>query len=116
MSVNLPFFKLFPNDFMMRIRNLNNEEIGVYTLIVVQMWDSGPMSKDAIESYVGDVPTKVLARFPVNPGGNHYCDWLEDLREKAEKLYKAHSDGGRKTAATRYGVDGGKLRHVPEVA
>lgn len=108
----MPYFKLFPNDFHMRIRNLSNEEVGVYTLIVLQMWDSGPMTLEAIESYIGTIPPKVLVRFPVNPGGKHFCDWLEELREQAEKLYRSHADRGKQGAAVRYGVDGGKLRHA----
>jgi hypothetical protein len=103
MSTKLPFFKLFPNDYLMRIRNLSNEEVGIYTLIVLQMWDSGPMSPEAIESYVGEVPKKVLVRFPVNGGGNHFCDWLEDMRDKADKAHKANVEFGKQGAASRWG-------------
>jgi uncharacterized protein YdaU (DUF1376 family) len=104
-SVKLPYFKLFPNDYFTRIRGLNNEEIGAYTVIVLQMWDSGPMSPEAVQSYVGDMPAKVLARFPINAGGNHYCPWLEDMREETEKLRKSFAVRGKKGADSRWGAE-----------
>lgn len=107
MSVKLPYFKMFPNDYFTRIRGLNNEEIGVYTQIILQMWDSGPMSLNAIKSYVGDdVPTKVLARFPVNAAGNHFCPWLEDMREETEKLRRSYTARGKKGSDSRWGESG----------
>lgn len=109
MSVKLPYFKMFPNDYFTRIRGLNNEEIGVYTQIVLQMWDTGPMSLDAIKAYVGDVPTKVLVRFPINGGDNHFCPWLEDMREETEKLRQSYTARGKKGSESRWGADSGAV-------
>jgi len=94
---------MFPNDYFTRIRGLNNEEIGVYTQIILQMWDSGPLTLEAIKSYVSEVPAKVLVRFPVNDGGSHYCPWLEDMREETEKLRKSYTARGKKGSESRWG-------------
>jgi uncharacterized protein YdaU (DUF1376 family) len=108
-TIDLPWFQFYANDFLAQTRRLTNEEVGIYTILMAATWLNGPMSLEAINSWVGDGYQAVLSRFfKADANGDLYHPKLEELRKGAFETAQKNRERTEKASSARWKKGGGR--------
>ncbi len=105
--MKLPYFNLYPTDFLVGTASMNCTEKGAYISLLCYQWDKGfvPESIKEIASIAGCsqlVCTRVISKKFKKIGNGFKNQRLERERQLAIKSYRQKCDSGRKGAESRW--------------
>lgn len=105
---NAPAFQFYAADFDMDTNTWTNEEVGVYTRLLIAQWVNGPLPDDPKKlSKIARISPKnfqkifafISHKFKKNEQGKLQNDRLEETRDIQRKRRESQSKGGKKGAA-----------------
>jgi uncharacterized protein YdaU (DUF1376 family) len=95
----LPYFKFFPQDFIIGTLYMSNSDIGAYIKLLCYQWDHGSIPSDlsTIEKISGGCSDDVLTKFEKLDGV------LKNIRlEKERTIYELKCNKNRESIKSRY--------------
>ena len=107
MSTRLPWFKLYPADFVNHTVGLTKKELGIYVTLLMYSWTSGPIPNNpaVLKSIVGTGFEGVIARFFKATPDGLIAPFLEESREEVtgylDKKRESAKKGVKASAAKR---------------